>query len=236
MEKLLFPRLSAEDAGRIRTKLRKATAPFFDRAEFDEALESSNAFPATGGRRVRHDELLKLRDDCCAARTLTTSSFDLEVGRALYEASRGSIGEFGNPGVWDFLTLVLLPDIANQRFGTSSAARVTGGHRRHVFQRLWRRWNVFGSEIVESGFLTEDDYQALLERTLTSQDRLLARCAVNAIRSSGRSGQARREFTRVFMRQLVQLSGLVELSGCTDEERHAIVSEAARRTEAQFKS
>lgn len=227
IEKRLYPRLPSDHASALKRKLlqdpRHAT---FDPALLDEVINDSGAFPPTGGRRMTMGDLLTLREDCqqslpSETNQWSSSAFDLQMGRTLYETSTGSPGEFGNAKVWDFLTLVLLPDLALTRFpkeARGATARLTGGNRRHVFQRLWRRWQVFGPAIVESNLLTEDDYVAILERSLTSQKKEVARRTVTAIRLSGRTGSARREYTRMFTRQLIQASGIVDIS--SDDPAH----------------
>lgn len=225
----LYPRLDAERASDLRNRLLEGPGQAtFDLALMEDMLRTPTAFPATGGDPVTMEKLLNLRERLHKLVFPDTenwgrspSRFDLLVGRELHQESEGSIGEFGDARVWDFLTLVLLPDFAMERFPKDAnglAARLTGGNRRHVFQRLWRRWQVFGRSIVEASFLTEDDYVALLERRLTNQKKELAQRAVVAIYASGRSGTARREFTRVLMRHLVQTSGLVEISD--DDHKH----------------
>lgn len=240
----LYPRLSPERADALRSALvRDDTPADFKHEQFESAYEAADAFPATGGRRMSQSELLELRNKCLTAvedqdgaAPLTTSQFDLRLGRVLYGYSVGSTGEFGNSKVWDFITLVLLPDLATERFsGTanSAAVRFSGGHRRHVFQRLWRRWNVFGEEVVARDLLTEDDYGALLERRLTSERREVALRAAESIVESGPKGSIRREYTRVLMRQLVQVSGIVELGGDDLESLDAVFVHLQRETKSR---
>lgn len=242
----LYPRLSPELADPIRAELIRSDAPAqFNRGRFEEALSSADAFPATGGRRMAADELMEMRQGCVEAvadtdesNSLTTSMFDLRLGRALFQQSADSAGEFGNSKVWDFITLVLLPDIATERFsGMSSdiAARFTGGHRRHVFQRLWRRWNVLGEDFVLKGALTEDDYQALLERRMTSERKAVALKAAQAIVGSKRKGSRRREYTRVFARQLFQVSGIVDIGEDDEANLDALIEHVKGITETLLK-
>lgn len=243
----LYPRLSPEVADAIRIEMIRSENVYeFKPEKFEEALSAADSFPATGGRRTSEEELLDLRDECLRAvefadgtSSLTTSQFDMRLGQVLYRRSIGSIGEFGNARVWDFLTLILLPDIASTRFpGTTNnlSARFTGGNRRHVLQRLWRRWKVFGDEVVESGRLTEDDYVALLERRLTSERPAVAAKAAEAILGSNRSGTNRREYTRVLMRQLVQISGIVEIGDDDPEHLDALMRHIRGNVELMFRS
>lgn len=201
----------------------------FSESAVQEALTDPHAFPATGGRRIKDIELSKFRARCIdlanSAMDLPVAGFaqsaDMQIGRLLFSFGKDSIGDMGHPLVWDFLTLILLPDIAVQRIVVgrkeselgrlSMSSRLTGGDRRHVFQRLWRRWSVFGAEMVESRVLTEDDYVATLERRLTLEQGVVAGRVASAILRSGLVGSARREYTRTLMRNLVALSGVVHI-------------------------
>lgn len=225
---VLLPRLDARVASRLRSHLvRGEVGVKFDPTAMERALGDARAFPATGGARISEAELLDLRAGCvaasesaCESESAFGAAFDLFVGRELFTRTAGRRGEAGVPGVWDFLTLILLPDLARSRITAGAAGlkdtaesrkRVTGGDRRHVFQRLWRRWAVFGSELVEGRQLTEDDYVAMLERRLTLERPAVARRAARTIIASELYGGARREYTRKLMRNLVQMSGLVHI-------------------------
>lgn len=234
-EYLLIPRLNEVTAGRLRNDMvvNSTGGGEFDSNLFESELSESDAFPATGGRPATEGELLSIRESClnAAARAADTADdgkaaalFDLFVGEVLFDVGRSIRGEMGNPKVWDFITLVLMPDLAARRIAmgnvedvprkpstASTKKRLTGGDRRHVLQRLWRRWQVFGKELVEGRRLTEDDYVAMLERRLTLEQGAVARRAAKTIISSGYSGSARREYTRILMRNLVQLSGIVHV-------------------------
>lgn len=245
---VLYPRIDVKDAHRLRSEFisRLDSKIEFSDANFDSALSSPRAFPPTGGNRISEAELRDLRRSCLEAFSessanngaIKTSSFDIAVGRVLHKAGAQSIGEFGDPYVWDFLTLMLLPDLAAKRLsmgsasigsGSSLAKRVTGGDRRHVFQRLWKRWLIFGPEIVESGKLTEDDYVATIERLITNRS-ALARAVAEAITESGYSGSERREYSRVFMRKLQQTSGLVQIRDDDEDYLRDVVESVHRQT------
>lgn len=220
---VLQARIDQSKASVLRSRfIENPSAAMFSEVAFREHLNGPRAFPSTGGRRVEEHELLSLRHSCLQVVSMASdirppergAFFDLEIGKTLYEFSSGSRGEFGTAAVWDFLALVLLPDVVTTRLGegaspTALGARLTGGNRRHVIQRLWRRWAVFGQDLVEQRVLSEDDYVALLERRLTSERPELARAVAASIRASGLSSGDRREYTRLFMRHLLQASGAV---------------------------
>lgn len=228
----IFPRLETGRAIESRVRLLESPRPtdqVFSDDMLESAFEAPNVFPATGGKRVSLDELLELRSTCQDETSLLDglrtrdfgARFDLRIGGALYRATSPSRGEMGNPRVWDFLTLVLLPDLALKRFSADSKdarTRLTGGHRRHVFQRLWKRWQVFGEELVLSSELTEDDYGVLLERNFTLARRRVARRAATQIIQADVARSERRDYARILTRQLQQTSGVVVIGD--DDESH----------------
>lgn len=244
-----FPRLDASKAFEARRGFlrRDAETIEFDEGAFDEALQDARAFPVTGGARITPRELADLRQSLLEAVARAEKSatlepdaaFDLEVGRELNRAGHDAHGDFGDPRVWDFVTLVLGPDIAARRIATlasshqestSTVKRITGGDRRHIFQKLWKRWQVFGIDVVESSRLTEDDYVATLERRITLERGRLARQVAHAITGSGFTGSSRRTYTRVFMRNLQQASGLVQIRDDDAEAVRTIVDHVHDQT------
>lgn len=226
----LFPRLGRDRAQVLRQGILSNNQELqaFSHDRLVDAVADPGTFPSTGGVPLSVAGLDELRLACVLAVESARSgssgaygaAFDLNVGRALFNNTRDVRGEMGDPRVWDFLTLVLLPDLAVDRLGQNvdqlapSAAtrdRLTGGHRRHVFQRLWKRWTVFGPTLVESSRLTEDDYVQLLERRLTGDRGALAKPVAQLILESGLEGTARRDYARALMRHLLQLSGIVHI-------------------------
>lgn len=237
MTQQLYPRLSVARASELRSSiLSSPSSPTFDQSMLNEELLAADVFPPSGGTRVSAQELLDLRAECSTAIEGLShgSELDLALGRVFYEVSRESIGEFGNSRVWDFLTLVLLPDVAVRRFplsGKGVDVRFVGGNRRHVFQRLWRRWNVLGRDLVESRVLAEDEYQAIFERTLTSEMKnLTVRAAAEIQRVVEAEEYDRREFTRTFMKQLLQTTGLVSVSDSDVAHLEALVVHVSAMT------
>lgn len=233
----LLPRLSPARAAELRAQVVAArVVPSFDESLLESEFYGLDAFPATGGTRVTLEELLDIRRLCVEAIADAEDGpeSDLRLGRVLHEKSGRSTGELGNPAVWDFLTLVLLPDVAVARFGTSSkdlASRLTGGNRRHVFQRLWRRWNVLGPTAIESRFFTDDEYQAVLERRITSEMKSLALGVFEEVRrASADDGFGRREYTRLYMKQLIQTTGIVDISENDGDHLAAVLDYVAATT------
>lgn len=254
----LEPRLSSSDARRLREGLIGSGSHTEFRPELlSEMLARPRVFPPTGGVQADEADLLELREQCLeavgAARASAdpVATWDLEMGRVLYDYARGRPGEFGSPDVWDFLTLVLLPDVVAFRLElspssskgpsrSSRTARLTGGNRRHVLQRLWRRWHVFGSELVLSRRLLEDDYVALLERGVTSDRPALARAVGEHVVNLQMSSGERRSYTRLFMRRLVVASGFIVVPAEAGSQVTAMIehlhSETMARMEADLEA
>lgn len=230
-EGVLFPRLESVIASEKRRDLLEggSRAAYVNESELADLLARPRAFPPTGGRAIALDELIQFRAQCNQvledSSSLSSREFnkvvDLELGRLLFTLGQYSIGEFGQPQVWDFLTLALLPDVAIRRISSDDGSertsdrsfdKLTGGSRRHVLQRLWKRWLVFGAETVCSQQLTEDDYGGMLERRLTLERHGVAAMAAKAILTSGYTQSKRREFARAFLRNLIAFSGVVDMS------------------------
>lgn len=223
---LLLPRVDPRIATKLRTRyLADSKNRAFDSQVLDSMYHHRVAFPATGGIRVTLNALIELRNECSEAQKAaelapnTEQSFDLRLGEILTRFGTSSRNEFGIGAVWDFLTLILLPDIVSNRLGKISAeslgsrSRITGGDRRHQLQRLWRRRIVLGAELVDSRLLTEDDYVQLLERNITLERPELTQRVARKILTSGLSGQDRRNYTRSMMKSVLQMSGIVHFSG-----------------------
>ncbi|VEW10775.1 Uncharacterised protein [Brevibacterium casei] len=245
---VLYPRVETKEAHRIRRKFVENfdSGIEFNDADFDSVLNGPRAFPPTGGVRIGEAQLRDLRQACIESLDQNTSgsgqsitsSFDITIGKVLFQAGKDSVGEFGDPYVWDFLTLILLPDLAARRMSMGSAStvrersfqeRVTGGARRHVFQRLWKRWLIFGPEIVEGGKLTEDDYGVTIERLITNRPRL-ARAVAEAIIGSKYLGSERRDYSRNFMVKLQLVSGLVQIPEDDEEYLRDVIDAIHQQT------
>lgn len=243
---MLLPRLDTLDATRLREQfLSRADGGVFSPDDLEMMLAKPRAYPASGGVRATEQDLLEVRRACVAAVDLHSepddfnATFDLAIGRELARVGDSCRGEMGVAQVWDFLTLVLLPDLvalrisgpdATLRDNAGTRRRITGGDRRHALQRLWKRWAVFGPDIVEDRRLTEDDYVGLLERRVTLERRELARRAAIKIIDSGYSGSSRREYTRLFMRRLVQMAAFVHLDADADSHLDAVFEQVHLET------
>lgn len=225
-----LPRLNAKAASEKRKAFIAGETEFIP-ADFADALSNSDAsFPTTAGRPIEFKKLEELRQSCLAAVESAegdSTTLDVLLGAEIYRFGHNYQGDLGNPQVWDFLTLILLPDVAARRFSPreTNVNRFIGGHRRHVLQRLWRRWIVLGPTDVRSQRLREDDYGLLLERRMTSEKPKLAQMTAQKIINSGFTEDARRRYARIFIKRLQQISGVVVLDENDSENLEAVLHE-----------
>lgn len=126
--------------------------------------------------------------------------FDIAVGRALagwFEADGRA--EAAHPDIWPYLTLVVLPDLAVERFGPDAQGHLPHDRyrsgRRNVFQRLYLRSSILGELLSDPELpLFEDELVGLIDRNLSSDHRL-ARLVSEQIAALDRSAN-RREIVR----------------------------------------
>ena len=124
MSLLVYPRLSYSEA---QLRVNEMSAAFksgsFSALEELAAYEHPNAAPvATGGRVADADRIAKVRDAVVTAVGVwrergsvgraEAAKFDLAIGRALHDALQIIPSDAAHDEVWNFLTLVVFPDIA----------------------------------------------------------------------------------------------------------------------------
>ncbi len=235
-----LPKLPREEAAKLLAEYKRGKT-WFSKDKFNSYYASPEAFPTSSGKQLTKDELLDFRKACLEAQSKASqkakrakrfrSLFDLYVGWEIFELGRklNLDANFGDPAVWDFLTLALLPDVVASRFDPKEAGvdRFTGGNRRHVLQRLWRRWKVLDVAVVQEDKLTEDDYVQILERSTLAQNPTLAGLFASKLMSLNLPpGQARRDLTRNFAKRVEALSGVVVLSSIDKNTLEAAVNYA----------
>ena len=174
--------------------------PGFDANALPEAVR----FAATGGSRVRPDQLVALRERIVriaqsnglgdAGVRAVHAAFDAEMAASLAEDPLFQSGEALRDDVWTYVGTSLAPDIVHWRFGTAGE-RYLGGVR-NTFQRLWMRGRALDrgpghSERWELlGELTEDALVQITERPSLGGDPVVARALAEAwLRASERHGR-----------------------------------------------
>lgn len=141
-----------------------------------DKVTSSVSFAATGGGRAgdMHLDAIRARLVALAAKHgfpadkgSTRLDFDKEAAILLFEHEVVPVPEALRDDVWAFISVILLADVVNWRWGSTSE-RYRGGVR-NAFQRLWMRAAAFRRpgaqnrwEVVQN--LTEDASLQILER------------------------------------------------------------------------
>ncbi|OYO06751.1 hypothetical protein B0O41_0309 [Propionibacteriaceae bacterium ES.041] len=197
----VYPRLPTSVARRIATDIIDSQLTP-ESAQDLVALSHPRAAPiATGGTPVTGKHLAQVREHVLQSingigRRASSLDIDLALGEALHTTLQCSRADSGSDGVWNFLTLVLLPDVALRRFPNPKMARLVGAGPRSVLRRTWLRHDVLGDLLsAGSGRLQEDELVGLTERTSMLRNRALVRAvAKEALRREDRTTEWSREF------------------------------------------
>lgn len=135
-------------------------------------------------------------------------AFDRALGRVLHRELDITAAEAGRPEVWNFLTVMVFPELVSVRFGADpNRARVFGGPR-NVLRRTWMREDVLG-ELLHEGAppLGEDELVGLLERSALARCRPLVRALARRILDHEAKG--RMEFARRLCKRAAHHSGVL---------------------------
>ena len=238
----LYPRLPNHVAGIIVQGL--VGCGLSELEQMSQTEHDSMEFGATGGHKVGGNELRDLRTSIrsCAKELgypadmsiKTRNCFDCRIAEVLFETMGISANEASNDTVWQFLSCVLVPEIARWRFpgdNITSRARYLGGGR-NIFQRLWWRAYLFrDTESVhpysELGFLSEDELVQIVERTSISGYpllvRVISRLYVNFLMETG--FENRIHLMRDLMKRLMRFTPFIYFEAMREEEIENIVRE-----------
>jgi hypothetical protein len=237
---ITYPRISSELArvlyderrGLAVEDLSVIAATSYERQEWHPTIPS----------RVSEEALSKLGDD---VREIATDNgypapqprgrhvaFDQTLATFLYEHMHIAPSEAAAGGMWSFLALVLLPDVAAWRFPDWHPDRFIGADlmigtsNRHTFGRLWARIHVLGSEV--SSALGEDNVANIFERPTFGGDPRLARAIGEAhLRTVEASGIAQsQELMRDAMKRLRRLAVLITFGALSDEQLSTLLNDA----------
>ncbi len=133
-------------------------------------------------------------------------------------------------GVWSFLSLVLLPDVAFWRWpnakGAADYERLIG-RPRNVFRRLW--WRAYCLGEAASALVFEDEAAAIMERTAIGGDVRLARMlAENHLRITADDPSIpRTELLRQVAKRVRRLSVIRTFAALSDQELSLLVQQTA---------
>lgn len=172
---------------------------------------------------------------------MQSSLFDQQFYALLRDHFPVSPYEASRPGVWEYLTFVVLPDVAHLRFdmfvegeksSPSSAQTIVTqsanirdrhfGGERNTFKRLWVRSVIAGDRIPWLNLLTEDNLFSFFDRPNLLQNREKAEYIFEALctfryfaMQSGLGGQE--AIIRDFLKRIVRLMPLRNLDALPNE-------------------
>lgn len=209
---LVYPRLPTEAARQLLDVIREAAKGGIQDVTRLAATTHPKAAPvATGGREASADDLISVRSTVldAVAQWVQTGEvprtqqplFDAQLGKSLYETMRIMPADAAHGETWNFLTLVVLPDVAVTRFNDLADDRGLGNKRqRNVLSRAWLRWEALGDTLLAgSPPLGEDELVGLLERTAVARNRVLVHELASAILSYTQGSRS------VYARELYKL-------------------------------
>jgi hypothetical protein len=158
--------------------------------------------------------------------------FDRQLAVYLWEQMRIVPAEAAAGGVWSFLSLVLLPDVAAWRYTDRHPNRfigrdvMIGTANRHVFGRLWARAYVFGPELLHR--LIEDNFEGIFGRPAFGGSVRLARAiGATMVRTiDDYKVTNSQELLRDTMKRLLRLAGIVRFDALDDDQLGALLHEA----------
>lgn len=243
MTHVLVPRLSVGEAlarlTEIETQLRRGVAAV--------ELVSEEPGPAianpTEGRAATESDLRHWRSGVLEAMgSVVTGSatenalHSMRLGQVVEDVVSPSPSDASHDGTWSFLSLMLFPDVLALRWPAPSTDgelprdRWIGrqaGRDRNYLKLAWRRWQILGSVMAETGDpFGEDEFGALLERSAVARNPRLVQFAAREVASyRGRLG--RNDFTRALMRGVTALTGPLQLDILQDEELQSHVRAVA---------
>lgn len=149
--------------------------------------------------------------------------FDQALAPALYECMDIIPAEAAHDGVWSFISLVLLPDVAFWRYpnrtGREDYERIIG-RPRNVFRRLWWRAYALGPDVA--GQLQEDEAVGIMERPSLAGNPRIARALATAHLETiaANPDVLRSELLRQVTKRLLRLTVVATLGPLTDEDLH----------------
>lgn len=186
---------------------------------------------ATGGNPADEDQIQHVRNTVITSlrhwleqnhlKRSEKGSFDLTLGEVLHEVLGIIPGDAAHEGTWNFLGLVVLPDVVVFRFPSLHPDRVFGGER-NVLRSAWIRRDIFGNINDEyQKPLRVDEMVQLLERSELARNRPLIRAVARIVMEH--EGPRRSDFARGILIKIRHATGPFLLDGLDEQESMALI-------------
>lgn len=204
------------------------------------ATDHAKAYPPPIARPVQDNEsLLRLRNSVVSlardhgypvrkGKSALLSRFDSELGNLLVSNLRMTPAEAGVEEAWNFLSLVLLPDIAVWRYPNKSLDPEYPrwlGKPRNVLRKAWWRSYVIGNELNLK--LGEDEGVAIMERPTFGMNPAIARLIAEVhVESAQGVDYPKSELLRRLMVQLGKIASFVDLDCLDSNSMKSLIDES----------
>ena len=203
----------------------------------------------SGGVRVGEATVKQLRNRIIDAATLCgfpemnqtkptdRTDFDRLATRILFEEMGDNASDLYRPEIWNFITLVLLPDVAawrwppNKTSGLHPERRLRGQELvRNTFGRLWIRAYALGLDLIEADFngerLQEDNLFQVAERPGLTRHHRFARFHTRlSMQHTPPPGRSREEDFRLLTKIALRRLAFINPEVLEDDELKAFVME-----------
>lgn len=243
-DKLVYPRLSRTRAQFLWSEARSA----FEGGGLTAvaALVSDSHLDAapvpTGGRVATASDIRGCRSAVMAGidRWYSRASlpqdsqveFDVTLGRVLHSSLRILPADAAHDETWNFISLVVFPDVIALRFPDLAEARFLGKYPRNALRRVWLRQEILGGLLSEAEHpLGEDEATGIFERTEVARNHRLARLLAQEVMRHPSMPGGRSFWAREFYKRVRYVTGPLLLDVLDDLELAQLIQSAA--TEAQ---
>jgi uncharacterized protein DUF6339 len=162
--------------------------------------------------------------------------FDHEVGRRLHRDMNIVPADAAADGVWSFMSLVVLPDVAMWRFPEFNLERLLGGPR-NVLRRLWWRAFVLGDGPHDApAQLGEDQLVQVMERPTLGGNPRIARafCSSYLSHQASRPDVSPMFWMRDAAKRLIRLTAFVALDALDDNRLDELMDEVVVAAAGSF--
>lgn len=159
------------------------------------------------------------------------SLFDQQLAIYFWQQMHLVPAEAAAGGVWSFLSLVLLPDVAAWRYPDRNQARfigrdtLVGTSNRHVFGRLWVRAYVFGPQLLPR--LIEDNFEGIFGRPAFGGNVRVARAIASSMAHiiDVHNVKNSQELLRDGMKRLLRLAAIVRFSALDEDQLRELIDD-----------